>query len=194
MIRNWPIFLFTYEYKYICNLIETGSTDLKRFKYIYRYIDDLITLCDHGYFDRIFKDIYPPELELKPTSISTSEANYLDMNIKVADDHSHFFTHKLYDKRNDFDFKVISMPNIASNIPFKQTHGVFYSQIIRIFNANNNWGNFKLDLKLLVDKLCRQNFKRSNLVHEVAEFRRHFNYEITSQYWENITSVSAIFD
>ena len=84
------LFLFTYEYRYICNLIETGSTDLKRFKYIYRYIDDLITLCDHGYFDRIFKDIYPPELELKPISISTSEANYLDMNIKVADDHSHF--------------------------------------------------------------------------------------------------------
>ena len=41
-------------------------------------------------FDRIFKDIYPSELYLKPTYISTPEANYLDINIKVADDHSNF--------------------------------------------------------------------------------------------------------
>ena len=47
------------------------------------------------------------------------------MKISVVNDK---FEHKMYDKRNDFPFNVISLPNLSGNIPIEQTYGVFYSQ------------------------------------------------------------------
>ena len=53
------LFLFALEYKYIMGLIDVKSDDIKRFKFIYRYIDDLLVLNDNGYFDSAYTDIYP---------------------------------------------------------------------------------------------------------------------------------------
>jgi hypothetical protein len=47
------------------------------------------------------------------------------------------FEYTLYDKKNDFGFRVISLPNLSGNIPINQANGTFYSQVVRIFNANN---------------------------------------------------------
>ena len=54
-------------------------------------------------------------LELKNTTTSPTEANYLDMNIRI--DNGNKFICQLYDKRNDFNFNVVSMPNLSSNVP-----------------------------------------------------------------------------
>jgi len=177
------LFLFAYEYKYVFNLINTPgkSDELKLFRFVHRYIDDLIILNDKGHFDRIFKDIYPTELELKLTSGSQLSANYLDLQISIDKGR---ITHSLYDKRNDFDFKVISMPNMSSNVPVKPTYGVFYSQVLRLFNANNRLPNFIGDVKVLVDKLCKQNFEVTKLKHELHEFNNKFHYQIVSKYWD----------
>ena len=118
------LFLFAYKYKYIMDLIDKGKSDEPRlFRFVHRYIDDLIILNDNGHFDTIFKNIYPKELELKLTSGSKISANYLDLQININNGN---IIHSLYDKRNDFDFKVISMPNMKSNVPIKPTYGVFY--------------------------------------------------------------------
>ena len=51
------------------------------------------------------------------------------------------------------------MPNLTSNIPINQTYGVFYSQIVRIFDANTGANLFIDNLKALLSKLCYQGFK-----------------------------------
>ena len=153
------------------------------FHFIHRYIDDLIILNDNGHFDTIFKNIYPKELELKLTSGSKISANYLDLQININNGN---IIHSLYDKRNDFDFKVISMPNMKSNVPIKPTYGVFYSQLLRLFNANNCMDNFIRDIKSLMNKLVNQNFVRSQLNHQLHEFNNNYYYEMTSFHWENI--------
>jgi hypothetical protein len=38
---------------------------------------------------------------------------------------------KIYDKRDDFNFKIINFPNICSNIPASPAYGVYISQLIR---------------------------------------------------------------
>ena len=177
------LFLFSYEYQYVMNLINSNSPDIEKLRYIYRYIDDLIVLNDDGYFNSIYLNIYPSELELKLTSDSIHNANYLDMNISINNKQ---FIHKLYDKRNDFTFKVISMPNMSSNIPFRPTYGVFYSQIVRLFNANNSINIFKADVKNLMNKLIKQNFSHNLLKKQVQMFSHNFEYNILSQYWETL--------
>ena len=45
-----------------------------------RYIDDLLTLNNSGFASKI-PDIYPPELDLKKTTESSSTVSYLDILI-----------------------------------------------------------------------------------------------------------------
>ena len=175
------LFLFSFEYKYIMSLINCKDGNLKYFKYVYRYIDDLLTLNDNGHFKNIFKDIYPSELELKQTATSSLGASYLDMDIKV-DEGSHKFGYTLYDKRNDFPFNVISMPNMRSNVPISPTYGVFYSQVIRIFKANNSFNDFINNIKTLVNKLVNQNFNVTTLYHNLNVFCKQFRSEIICKF------------
>ena len=83
------------------------------------------------------------------------------MDITIVDDK---FVHKSYDKRNDFCFNVISLPNLSSIVPIKPTYGVFYSQLVRIFNVNNNVSDFVDCVKTLMKKLYHQNFNRNMLI------------------------------
>jgi hypothetical protein len=38
---------------------------------------------------------------------------------------------KIYDKRDDFNFKIINFPNVCRNIPASPAYGVYISQLIR---------------------------------------------------------------
>ena len=71
---------------------------------------------------------------LNKTNSSTTTANYLDLKISI--DNNKFKT-ELYDKRNEFSFKVISLPHVDSNVPACCSYGVFASQVYRLFRANS---------------------------------------------------------
>ena len=47
------LFLVSYEYQYVMNLINSNSPYIEKLHYIYQYIDDLIVLHDDGYFNSI---------------------------------------------------------------------------------------------------------------------------------------------
>ena len=78
------LFLFAFEYKYIIRLIDVKSDDIKRSKFIYRYIDDLLVLNDNEHFDSVYTDIYLQALELKYTARSRTNASFLDMDISIS--------------------------------------------------------------------------------------------------------------
>ena len=177
------LFLFAFEYKYVMGLIDLKSSDLKLLRFIYRYVDDLIVFNDRGYFDRILKDIYPDELELNATASSIHSTTYLDMKISVVNGK---FEHKLYDKRNDFPFNVISLPNLSGNIPIEQTYGVFYSQVVRYFHANNVVNNFVDSVKQLISKLIHQNFNKNRLMFYLHKFLVKFEYDIVVKFYSTL--------
>jgi hypothetical protein len=64
--------------------------------------------------------IYPPELEAL-----TSSASFLDLYLEFDD--SGQLSTKIYDKRDDFNFKIINFPNMCSNIPASPAYGVYIS-------------------------------------------------------------------
>jgi hypothetical protein len=69
--------------------------------------------------------IYSPELEVKETTHTASSASFLDLYLEF-DDIGQIST-KMYDKRDDFNCKIINFPNMCSNIPVYPAYGVYIS-------------------------------------------------------------------
>ena len=86
-----------------------------------RFIDDLIAINDWGEFGKVFREIYPEELELKEEH-AREHANFLQLSILKVDDS---FIYKFYDKRDAFPLHIVRMPQKWSNIP----ESMFYSAL-----------------------------------------------------------------
>ena len=52
---------------------------------------------------------------LKKTTYTALSASFLDLYLEFDD--SGQLSTKIYDKRDDFNFKIINFPNMCSNIP-----------------------------------------------------------------------------
>ena len=101
------------------------------------------------------------------------------------------FYFSLYDKRNDYDFDVISFPFLDGNIPKGQSYGVFISQLVRYARINCSFSRFIDDVKRLVQKLIQQDF-------DAAALRKRFQAFIDNHFdvWAKFgtpLSVSLIF-
>ena len=109
------LFLFFYENKYIKNQLKLSQKVVVKFKHILRYIDDLLTL-NNPHFEQKIPNIYPSQLVLKKTTEATDKLSYLDMYIHIEG--RRFFT-SVFDKRDAFKFYIINYPFLDSNIPTK---------------------------------------------------------------------------
>ena len=109
------------------------------------------------------------------TNVSVQKTNFLDMTISIYTIQYTLyrgkFYIKLYDKRNDYDFDVISFPYLDGNIPKGQSYGIFISQLIRYARINTSFSNFIPDCKKLVTKLIGQYF-------DVAALRKRFQVHV----------------
>ena len=119
----------------------------KRFSDTVRYIDDLLTLNNNSFEEEII-NIYPPELTLKKTTESNSTISYLDISISICNNK---YVTEVYDKRENFNFKIVNYPYMCSNIPAKPTYGVYVSQLIRISRICDNYVSFVKRYRLLTE-------------------------------------------
>ena len=162
------IYLYIYEYRYIKKLIDQNDEEsLEKLRYIFRYQDDLISFNDFGLLEIVLQDIYPREMVVNKTSSSYIKCNYLDMAISICNGK---FDVKLYDKRNDYNFNVISYPFLDGNIPKDRSHGIFISQLIRICKVNTNLVHFLTEVKYLSKKLIEQSFDSAALRKILRKF------------------------
>ena len=111
--------------------------------------------------------IYPPELVINNTNISARKVNYLDLQISI---YRGKFRVILYDKRNDYDFKVISYPFLDGNIPKNLSYGVFSSQLARFCRINTTLKGFLDNVNDLYRKLSCQGFERAALRKKFNKF------------------------
>ena len=79
---------------------------IKAFNSTSRYLDDLLNI-DNPYFEGMVNQIYPSELELNKANTSDTEAPVLDLHLSISNG---FVSSKIYDKRDDFDFDILSFP------------------------------------------------------------------------------------
>jgi hypothetical protein len=89
------------------------------------------TQCNHSY----------KKLSIvEETTDTASSASFLDLYLKFDD--SGQLSTKIYDKRDNFNFKIIIFPNMCSNIPASPAYGVYISQLIRYARASSNYSDF----------------------------------------------------
>ena len=89
-------------------LIRTDRYRGFKFRNCFRFIDDACNINDSGEFQRSYAEIYPKELELK-CEHEGKHATFLEIDITVQDD---LFVYKLFDKRDNFPFFIVRMPDL----------------------------------------------------------------------------------
>jgi hypothetical protein len=123
--------LFLYSYKADCiqGLLKKNEKKLVRsFNFTFRYIDDVLSLNNSRFGDFVDR-IYSIELEIKNTTDTERSASYLDLHLEI--DSEDRLRTELYDKRDDFNFPIVSFPFICSNITAAPAYGAYISQMIR---------------------------------------------------------------
>ena len=74
------LFLYHYESEYVKQVKKKDIFLARKFRNTFRFIDDLLAVNDDGEFEKCFKKIYPPELELKKEH-SGNSVSFLDLGI-----------------------------------------------------------------------------------------------------------------
>ena len=113
------LYLHKYESDHITNLMRSDKRCALMYRNASRFIDDECNLNDCGEFGRSFHLIYPSDLHLKCEHNGT-HATFLELDISIVDG---LFIYKLYDKRDDFPFHIIRMPDKNENIPLHVFYG-----------------------------------------------------------------------
>jgi hypothetical protein len=130
--------------------------------------------------------IYPPELEVKETTDTASSALFLDLYLEFDD--SGQINTKIYDKRDDFNFKIINFPNMCNNIPASPAYGVYILQLIRYARVSSNYSDFLKRHLHLRNRLLGQGYKKIRLIRSLEKliFRYQDLVEIYSISTEKI--------
>ena len=99
------LFLYSYETEFLQELVKNKKIkEARSFNLTFRYIDDVLSV-NNKTFARWIPSTYPPELEIKETTDSACSTSFLDLHLEY-DPGGHLST-KIYDKRDDFNFKII---------------------------------------------------------------------------------------
>ena len=88
--------------------------------------------------------------------------------------HLRKFKHCLYDKRDDFNFSVISYPFLSGNIPKVPSYGVYSSQLLRLCHICSEYNQFKCEVIKLNKKLINQGFQLLSLKHKFELFSKKY--------------------
>ena len=105
------------------------------------------------------------KLETKDTA---SSASFLDAYLEFDD--SGQLSTKIYDKRDDFNFKIINLPNMCSNIQASPAYGAYISQLIHCARASSNYSDFLKRHLHLRNRLLNQGYAKIRLVRSLKVY------------------------
>jgi hypothetical protein len=117
-------------------------------------------------------------LEVKETTDTASSALFLDVYLEF--DESGQLSTKIYDKRDEFNFKIVNFPNMCSNIPDSPTFSVCTSQLIRYARASSNYSDFLKRHLYLRNRLLDQGYRHIRLIRSLKNL--YFDTKILSKY------------
>ena len=90
----------------------------------------------------------------------------LDINITII---GRKYRTKIYDKRDDYNFRIVNFPYMNSNIPIKPAYGIYISQLGRICEE---YSAFMDRNRMITDRLIKQGFCYSKLCKTFKKFSR----------------------
>ena len=108
------VFLFCNERAFVASLSYNKEADIiQAFNSTSRYLDGILNI-DNPYFDGMVGLNYPSELQLNKANASDTEAPFLDLHLCISNG---FVSSKIYDKRDDFCFDIVSFLTWVGTVP-----------------------------------------------------------------------------
>ena len=95
---------------------------------------------------------------------------------------------KTYDKRDDFDFKIVDFPFLDGGVPRSTSYVVKISQLIRFARASSHVADFNTRNKLLTQKLLKQGYSYHKLRKPFSKFYRRY-YDLISKFQVGLKSL-----
>ena len=164
------IFLHVYEKSFYEERITNNQRDvITKLGDLYRYQDDLIAFGFQDQQNVQIQDIYPNEMVISNTNITSTKVTYLDLEIQVREGK---YFYKSFDKRKNFNFPIVKYPNLNGNIPINPAYGVYISQLIRFCDINMLFDDFKCNTNELVKTLLQQGYKHNMLRIKFKQFSK----------------------
>ena len=80
----------------------------------------------------------------------------------------------VYDKRDNFNFNIVNVPYLSSNIPSGPAYGVYTSQLVRIGRICSNYTEFARRHYKLTQRRIHQGFRYSALCLTFKRFAKKF--------------------
>ena len=114
------------------------------------------------YFDNIISQIYHSELQLNKANASDTEAAFLDLHLSISND---IVSTKIYDKRDNFDFKIVNFPCLDGDVP-RSTSFVLLEYLAMLLTST-----LAINYNLL--KYCMNKYKK-------------MSYRICSKFYDSI--------
>ena len=174
------LFLYCYERDFMTSISGVKQAEIiEAFKSTSRYLDDLLNI-DNPYFEGMVNRIYPPELQLNNWKLKPldTEAPFLDLHLCISNG---FFSPKINDKRDDFDFDIVNFPFLDGDVPRSTSHGVYIFQLIRFARVSSHVADFNARNKSLTAKLLQQSYRYHKLRKTFSKvYRRH--HELVSKF------------
>ena len=157
------LYLYFYEDKFIVHLISVDKMRARKFLNAMRFIDDECNLNDNKEFSKSFVEIYPPELQLK-CEHEGNHATFLDLDISIFDN---TFIYKLFDKRDDFPFTIVRMPDLNGNIPSNMFYGSIMSEFLRIARCTLLLSDFIPRARKLYERMINQGGSANRVLRQI---------------------------
>ena len=159
------LYLYFYEDKFIVQLISAEKMRARQFLNAIRFIDDECNLNDNKEFSKSFTQIYPPELQLK-CEHEGNHATFLDLDISIVDG---TFVYKLFDKRDDFPFTIVRMPDLNGNIPSNMFYGSTMSEFLRIARCTLLLSDFIPRARKLYKRMVNQGGSANKVLRQIRK-------------------------
>ena len=115
--------------------------------------------------------------------------SYLDLNIDVVNQE---LVTSLYDKRDDFPFKIVNFPDLSGNIPNAGSYGVFIAQTLRYARACAKYTDFIERTLILKHQLVKQFFDETILIKKLTRWvQGSIKGKIMMKYGHDISKIQS---
>ena len=153
--------LSIFEYQYSLNNINKTRTF-----YPYRYMDDILIIhnTNEDKVNSILQEVYNNTLVLEKTHFSQLHCNYLDLEIKILNDK---IITRLFNKTDNFDFKVIRFPHYQSNISLNVKSSVIYTEVLRLARTTSLLEDFIIQIKHLRKQFQSNGYSNDLIVKSI---------------------------
>ena len=89
-----------------------------------------------------------------------------------------FVKTKIFDKRDDFNFDIVSFPFLDDAVPLSTSYGVYISQLTRFARVSSHVDDFNTRNKVLTAKLVRQGYRYHKLRKAFSKFDLVSKYNV----------------